>query len=287
MKAKIKCPVPSWRRFGHSNPYRQMRGFWSSQYENWRRGAAPLGVPEAVWVAATTEGAPTAATWKAMAEANRLAPGCILANSVTARKLAEKMFLGRCLSGSEAAQVMRQIRDIVLPHKPKGKAGGLNWMHVCAYGDVYCDVLVVRNVYSALVKGRQYDTAMTMVEAIFPDLKELSREKRSAIVGHGCKKDPKTVAAEIVGDAIGYKPDSVIDAAARFPLGFPRNYARDKARMIMDALAENALDSERFADVWGESCPKCHMELAGEVAPITVRSEGQILLICRCCGARL
>ncbi len=222
-----------------------------------------------------------------MAEANRLAPGCIFANSVTARKLAEKVFLSRRLSGSEAAEAMRQIQDVVFPHKPKGKAGGLNWMHVCAYSDVYCNVLVVRNVYSALLKGRQYDTAMTMVEAIFPDLKDLSREERSAIVGHGCKKDPKTVAAEIVGDAIGYKPDSVIDVAARFPLGFPRNYARDKARMIMDALAENALDSERFADVWGEPCPKCHIELAGEVAPITVLCDGKTLLLCRHCGTRL
>lgn len=272
---------------GLSRPYQQMKGFWFSQYETWSKGAAPLGVPEAVWAAATTEGEPTASTWAAMAEANRLAPGCILANSLTARKLAEKVFLSRCLSGSEAAEAMRQIRDVVLPHKPRGKAGGLNWMHVCAYGDVYCDVLVVRNIYLALLKGRRYDTAMATVERIFPDLMDFSREERSSIVGYCSKKDPKAIAAEIVGDAIGYEPDSVIDAATRVLLNFPRNLARDKARMIMDALAQKALDSERFADVWGEPCPKCHIELAGEDAPISVRSAGKPLLLCRGCGTRL
>jgi hypothetical protein len=248
-------------------------------------------VPEELWATATNPEEKGAVALNAMAEVNKLAPGCILANPVTSLRLAELMLMSRCWPGGKGARMAQALTRVLLPHVPRGKAGGLTIMHVWSFPDIYTDVVTVRTVYNGLLKSERRGTELDELKRLMPGLRKVGQDDLNAIISLDSKTDPKRVAAQFIGRELGYGATSVIQAVDKFLPGYEfRSFSRvgrDRGRMIIDAKTTDQLHVPDFENLWGVGCPKCGWKMEGENSPLFVTNAKPMFALCGSCGARL
>jgi hypothetical protein len=263
---------------------------WRSQFKRWRAGGKPYGVSDETWAEATDPNELGNRSCRAMADANRIAPGCVFANADICAKLGELLFRARHLRGGEAAEGSRRMLSVLFPHKPRGKAGGLTGMHLRAFEDVLGDIVVVRTVYEGLCRTLQsYEAAFEKLSQIFTQFRELDRDWQLRVSGHKHKQNPQITAAEIIGRGLGYKADSVLGALGtlRDLTKSAKAYGRKRGRMIIDAVATDQLAVEDFERLWGVGCPQCGWKMVGDLSPQVVCSASPVFALCGNCGAWL